>query len=139
VREKVVDSDAFSQQLDSLSKVIYEPSGDSTIVTTERKRRTTTISDDTNSTDTVLLSVDDRGFLARLFGSRRRAEPLQQVIEERRMVEEELETIVDTIRATQHDSTLAKIDSAVQLFQMRQQQQRELFVNQEMELTIAGN
>jgi len=139
VREKVVDNDAFSQQLDSLSQVIYEPTGDSTIVTTERKRRTTTISDDTNDIDTVLLTGDDRGFFARLFGSRKREEPLQQVIEERRMVEEELETIVDTIRATQHDSTLAKIDSAVQLFQMRQQRQRELFVSQEMELTIAGN
>lgn len=142
VREKVVDNDAFSEQLQSLSEVIYEPSGDSTIVTTERKRRTTTISDDTNSMDTIVFAnTDDRGFFARLFGSRKQPipEPLQQVIEERRMVEEELETVVDTIRAAQHDSTLARIDSAVQLFQMRQQQQRELFVSQEMELTIAGN
>lgn len=142
VREKVVDNDAFSEQLQSLSEVIYEPTGDSTIVTTERKRRTTTISDDTNSMDTVVFAhTDDRGFFARLFGSRKQpdAEPLQQVIEERRMVEEELETVVDTIRAAPHDSTLARIDSAVQRFQMRQQQQRELFVNQEMELTIAGN
>ncbi|WP_257656912.1 hybrid sensor histidine kinase/response regulator [Parapedobacter lycopersici] len=140
VREKVVDSDAFSKQLDSLSKVIYEPSGDSTIVTTERKRRTTTISDDTDNMDTVVpVNPDDKGFFARLFGSRRRTEAPPQAVEERRMVEEELETIVDTIRAAQHDSTLAKIDSAVQLFQLRQQQQRELFVSQEMELTIAGN
>ena len=139
VREKVVDSDAFSKQLDSLSKVIYEPSGDSTIVTTERKRRTTTISDDTDNMDTVVpVNPDDKGFFARLFGSRRRTETPPQAVEERRMVEEELETIVDTIRAAQHDSTLAKIDSAVQLFQLRQQQQRELFVSQEMELTIAG-
>ena len=88
VREKVVDNEAFSQQLDSLSEVIYEPSGDSTIVTTERKRRTTTISDGTNNafTDTtVLMNPDERGFFSRLFGSRRRIEPLQPAVEERRM------------------------------------------------------
>src|SRR3546814_12516116 len=58
---------------------------------------------------------------------------------ERRMVEEELETIIDTIRATQPDSTLARIDSAVQRFQLLQQQQREQFVDREMELTVASN
>ena len=142
VREKVVDNEDFSKQLDSLSEVIYEPSGDSTIVTTERKRRTTTISDGTENTETdtmPLMTADERGFFSRLFGSRRRDGSQQPAVEERRMVEEELETIVDTIRAAQPDSTLAKIDSAVQLFQLRQQRQRELFVSQEMELTIAGN
>lgn len=137
VREKVVDSREFLEQLRSLSDVIYEPSSDSTIVTTERKRRTTTIAGDTSEV-VVPLTNDDRGFFSRVFGRKRPEQP-QQVVEERRMVEEELETIVDTIRAVQHDSTLARIDSAVQHFQMLQQQQREQFVSREMELTIASN
>ncbi len=137
VREKVVDSREFSEQLQLLSDVIYEPSTDSTIVTTERKRRTTTIAGDTNAV-VVPLNNDDRGFFARVFGSRKRQEQ-QQVVEQRRMVEEELETVVDTIRAAQHDSTLARIDSAVQRFQQLQQQQRQRFVSQEMELTITSN
>src|SRR5690606_19443349 len=46
---------------------------------------------------------------------------------------------VDTIRAVQHDSTIARIDSAVQQFQKLQQQQREQFVSREIELTFASN
>ncbi|SKB34742.1 Signal transduction histidine kinase [Parapedobacter luteus] len=138
VREKVVDSREFLEQLQSLSDVIYEPSPDSTIVTTERKRRTTTIAGDTSAIS-VPMDNDDRGFLGRLFGRKRQEQPPLPVVEERRMVEEELETIIDTIRAVQHDSTLARIDSAVQRFQMLQQQQRELFVSREKDLTIASN
>ncbi|SEK95792.1 hybrid sensor histidine kinase/response regulator [Parapedobacter koreensis] len=138
VREKVVDSREFLEQLQSLSDVIYEPSSDSTIVTTERKRRTTTIAGDTSAIP-VLIDSDDRGFFGRLFGRKRQEQPPLPVVEERRMVEEEMETIVDTIRAVQHDSTLARIDSAVQRFQMLQQQQREQFVSREKDLTIVSN
>src|SRR5690606_29925552 len=42
-------------------------------------------------------------------------------------------------RATQPDSILARIDSAVQRFQRLQRQQREQFVDREMELTVASN
>src|SRR5690606_17667682 len=115
VREKVVDSHVFSEQLRSLSNIIYEPGTDSTIVTTERKRRTTTIAGDTSTITTVPIDNDDRGFFSRLFGRKRPEQSATvPVVEERRMVEEELETIVDTIRAVQHDSTIARIDSAVQ-------------------------
>ncbi|WP_353130948.1 hybrid sensor histidine kinase/response regulator [Parapedobacter pyrenivorans] len=137
VREKVVDSREFSEQLQSLSDVIYEPSSDSTIVTTERKRRTTTIAGDTSAA-AIVIDQDDRGFFARVFGRKRPEQP-QQVTEERRMVEEEMETIVDTIRAVKQDSTLARIDSAVRRFQMLQQRQREQFVDREMELTVFSN
>ena len=141
VREKVVDSKEFSEQLQSLSEVIYEPSTESKVVTTERKRRTTTIAGDTSAvTIPAQQAEDNRGFLARLFGRRPvDQEQPQQVVEERRMVEEEMETIIDTIRATQPDSILARIDSAVQRFQHLQQQQREQFVDREVELTVASN
>ena len=150
VREKVVDSQEFSEQLQSLSDLLYEPSPDSAVVTTASKRRITTIVGDTNTVDTTADTAltsntnDERGFFARFFRSSKRQEQVQpqlqpQPVELRRMVEEEQETFVDTIRAIQHDSTLARIDSAVQLFQMQQRQQRELFVNREMELTIASN
>lgn len=137
VREKVVDSEEFSEQLQSLSDIIYEPNTESKVVTTERKRRTTTIAGDTSAVP-VQHVEDGRGFFARVFG-RKRTDPPQQVVEERRMVEEEMETIIDTIRATQPDSILARIDSAVQRFQLLQQQQREQFVDREMELTVASN
>ena len=142
VREKVVDNKEFSEQLQTLSDIIYEPNTESKVVTTERKRRTTTIAGDT--TNAVAIPVpqteDNRGFLARLFGRRPvEQEQPQQVVEERRMVEEEMETIIDTIRATQPDSILARIDSAVQRFQLLQQEQREQFVDREMELTVASN
>ena len=139
VREKVVDSEEFSEQLQSLSDIIYEPNTESKVVTTERKRRTTTIAGDTSAVAIPIPQVeDDRGFFARVFGRKRTEQP-QQVVEERRMVEEEMETIIDTIRATQPDSILARIDSAVQRFQLLQQEQREQFVDREMELTVASN
>src|SRR5690606_8429329 len=137
VREKVVDGEELSEQLQSLSDIIYEPNTESKVVTTERKRRTTTIAGDTSAV-TVPSTEDDRGFFSRLFG-RKPSEQPQQVVEERRMVEEEMETIIDTIRATQPDSILARIDSAVQRFQRLQRQQREQFVDREMELTVASN
>ncbi len=150
VREKVVDSREFSEQLQSLSELLYDPTPDSAVVTTANKRRITTIVEDASPADIPADTMyaradnDERGFFSRLFGSRnnRRQEPVQlspPPVELRRMVEEEQETVVDTIRAIQPDSALARIDSAVQLFQLRQQQQRELFVNREMELTIASN
>ncbi|MFB2120176.1 ATP-binding protein [Parapedobacter sp. 2B3] len=137
VREKVVDSEEFSEQLQSLSDIIYEPNTESKVVTTERKRRTTTIAGDTSAV-ALPVAQDDRSFLSRVFGRKRTDQP-QQVVEERRMVEEEMETIIDTIRASQPDSILARIDSAVQRFQRLQQQQREQFVDREMELTVASN
>ncbi len=137
VREKVVDSEEFSEQLQSLSDIIYEPNTESKVVTTERKRRTTTIAGDTSAV-AVQETEEDRGFFARVFGRKRTEQP-QQVVAERRMVEEEMETIIDTIRASQPDSALARIDSAVQRFQRLQQQQRAQFVDREMELTVASN
>ena len=142
VREKVVDSEEFSEQLQSLSAIIYEPNTESKVVTTERKRRTTTIAGDTSAVvmPEVEEAQDDRGFFSRLFGRKQpTAQQPQQVVEERRMVEEEMETIIDTIRATQPDSLLARIDSAMQRFQLLHQQQREQFVDREMELTVASN
>src|SRR5690606_2744169 len=91
VREKVVDSKEFSEQLQSLSDIIYEPNTASKVVTTESKRRTTTRAGYTNAV-TVPLVEDDRGFFSRLFGRNPTEQP-QQVVEERRMVEEEMETI----------------------------------------------
>ncbi len=138
VREKVVDSREFSEQLQLLSDILYEPGPDSKVVTTERKRRTTTIAGDTSTVTTTPIDSDDRGFFSRLFGRKKQEQPLP-VVEERRMVQEELETVVDTIHASQRDSTLARIDSAVQRFQTLQQQQREQLVSREMELTIVSN
>src|SRR5690606_25114351 len=139
VREKVVDSREFSEQLQLLSDILYEPGPDSKVVTTERKRRTTTIAGDTSTVATVPIDSDDRGFFSRLFGRKKQEQQELPVVEERRMVQAELETVVDTIHATQRDSTLARIDSAVQHFQTLQQQQREQFVNREIELTFASN
>ncbi|MGK6351101.1 ATP-binding response regulator [Parapedobacter sp. DT-150] len=146
VREKVVDGREFSEQLQSLSGLLYEPTPDSAIVQIS-KRREVTIGGEP-STEVIPLDTlqptsneDDRGLFSRLFGKRKEApQPqltLPRQIEPRQKIEEEI--TVDTIRAFKHDSTLARIDSAVQLFQLQQQQQRESFIDREIDLTIAGN
>src|SRR5690606_35613724 len=120
------------------SEMLYEPEPESKVVTTERKRRTTTIAGVTSAITPIPIDSEDRGFFSRLFGKRKQEQPLP-VVEERWMIEEELETVVDTIRTTGRDSTLARIDGAVQRFQILQQQQLEQFADRGMKLTIASN
>lgn len=148
VRKKVIDGREFSEELQSLSELLYNPTPDSAILQIANRRKVTIGSDEnaelfTPETKTQTVNKeDDRGLLARLFGSRKRQEEqstpvaLPQ-IQPRQKIEEEI--IVDTIRAFQHDSTLARIDSAVQLFQLQQQQKRESFINRETDLTIVSN
>src|SRR5690606_13733207 len=81
VREKVVDSREFSEQLQSLSSILYEPAPDSKVVTTERKRRTTTIAGDTSTVATVPIDSDDRGFFSRLFGRKKQEQQELPVVE----------------------------------------------------------
>lgn len=137
VRNQVVDVDEFTAQLQALSDVILEPAVDSTIITTSQTRRTTTYDDNQSRVDTII-TPDQRGLFSRLFGSRKPEEEEREVLE-RRVIEDELKIFIDTIRTVPYDSVLARIDSAVQSFQLAQQLQRETFIDREVELTLAGN
>lgn len=138
VRNKVVDVGEFTAQLQALSDVILQPTVDTTIITTSQTRRTTTYDDTPIRTDTVEEQRSSGGLFGRLFGTRKQEEETRQVLE-RKIIEDELKIFIDTIRSVPYDSVIARIDSAVQSFQRAQQQQRESFINREIELTLAGN
>lgn len=138
VRNKVVDVGEFTAQLQALSDVILQPTVDSTIITTSQTRRTTTYDDPQTHIDTVEEQTASGGLFGRLFGTRKQEEESRQVLE-RKIIEDELKIFIDTIRSVPYDSVIARIDSAVLSFQRAQQQQRESFINREIELTLAGN
>src|SRR5690606_23659714 len=121
-----------------LSDVSLQPTVDTTIITTSQTRRTTTYDDTPVRTDTVEEQRSSGGLFGRLFGTRKQEEKTRQVLE-RKIIEDELKIFIDTIRSVPYDSVIARIDSAVQSFQRAQQQQRESFINREIELTLAGN
>src|SRR5690606_11505092 len=76
-------------------------------------------------------------FLSRIFGGRNKEAPTTP--SGPRTIQEELDIQVDTIKNVRADSAEKKIDQAIQSLAQRQIQRSSNFVNQEAELTIAGN
>lgn len=133
VRKNLVDNQAFSSQIKNISSLIQSaPQSDSTIVTTEKKITTRTVEPAEQEEDR-----SNRGFLSRIFGGRNKETPTTPSAP--RTIEEELDIQVDTIKNVRADSAEKKIDQAIQSLAQRQIQRSSNFVNQEAELTIAGN
>lgn len=133
VRKNLVDNQAFSSQIKNISSLIQSaPQSDSTIVTTEKKITTRTVEPAEQEED-----KSNRGFLSRIFGGRNKEAPTTPSAP--RTIQEELDIQVDTIKNVRADSAEKKIDQAIQSLAQRQIQRSSNFVNQEAELTIAGN
>ncbi|SEN37878.1 Signal transduction histidine kinase [bacterium A37T11] len=128
VRDRLVNGDEFSSQLQSLDSLFFVP--DTTVRTTEKKTSSTTF----NGNDEIP-KKDDRGFFAKLFGSRKKTE----LLPERQTVKEEVNVIIDSIAKSLPDSIKNRIDSTLALIRENQRKQSEIFTSREIELTIAGN
>lgn len=128
-REGLVNGRELKSQLHSLSGLIDKSSSqiDSTIVTTEQKFSTTTVvPKDKNE--------DDRGFLSKIFGGRKKNGKKGQNV-----VKEEVSITVDTLARANSDSVIQAMEKAVKNLEKRQRQRSSRFVNREAELTNAGN
>lgn len=132
VRKNLVDNQAFASQIENISSLIQSaPQSDSTIVTTEKKITTRTVEPAEKE------DKSNRGFLSRIFGGRNKETPT--IPSAPRTIQEELDIQVDTIKNVRADSAEKKIDQAIQSLAQRQIQRSSNFVNQEAELTFAGN
>lgn len=139
VREKLIDSQEFAEQLQSIGDIIQDTSHIvSTVVTTQKRTRDVKVEPGDTLKNTV---GDDRSFFGRIFGTKRRAsiDSYDAIQQPRRTVIEELETLVDTITTARQDSALALIDSVLLDIEERQREQSNSFISHEVELTIAGN
>jgi signal transduction histidine kinase/CheY-like chemotaxis protein len=136
VRKSLIDNSILNDQIHNINELIRStPENESKLVTTQRTIKTTI----TNNINQEEQEKDDRGFLAKFFGSKRKQEPVKQESAPQKTVHEELSIHVDTIKTKPENANKIKINQAIQHLEKKQIQQNSIFINRETELTIAGN
>ncbi|TZF81839.1 response regulator [Pedobacter sp. BS3] len=130
VRQGLVNSQVFSDQVKSLSGLIAQGSAqiDSTVSTVEHKTSTTTIIP-TRETDT-------RSLFEKIFGKKKTAVPDSL---KKQIVREEINLTVDTLTRAQQDSFTHKIEQLVNQLQHDQNLRRNQFINREIALANVSN
>jgi len=140
VREKMVDSHEFSEQLQSIGNILQNtPQGDSTVVTKRKITETTTIEPGEVIPGDSAKVEDDRSFFGKLFGSKKKSVAPRIITQPRRIVKEELNELIDTISTARQDSAIKLIDSVLRVIEETQKAQSDSFIDREVELTYAGN
>ena len=139
VRSKLVNNKDLSDEVHSISGLITtkkRAKPDSTIITTERRTTTTTI-----YTEPVVPPVaveEKKGFLNRVFGSKKAKAPVPVPIP-KTVRKEEVTSHIDTLSVAREDSVIEKVEVAVQAIEKSQRMRTNKFVSREQELTTAGN
>ncbi len=124
-REKLVNNDELSDQLESLNGILsnnINKNDSTTVHTTQKKVSTTTV-----------LAVEkefQKGFFNRLFGKKKNQE---------KVINEELDITVDTITIASRDTALKTVKRAMLSMEKKQLLQSEKFINQETRLALASN
>ena len=138
VRRSLIDNSNFNAQIKNINELIRTtPKSENTIVTTQTT--TTTVSNPINKPTETKEEKDDRGFLAKFFGIKKKPKVEKQAPEAEKTVHEELTINVDTLREESKGISKAKINNAIQYLEKRQQLQNSTFIDRETELTVAGN
>ncbi|MEJ6981105.1 ATP-binding protein [Pedobacter sp. P351] len=128
-REKMIDNKVLSDQIRSLDGMISsrsEKADSSQVLKTEERVSTTTI---------FPIEKDSKGFLGRLFGRKKEL----QGTEQKKVVNEELNITIDTIRLTPKDKTLMDVKQAMLNMKKKQLQQSKSFISHEAGLTLTAN
>lgn len=131
VRRNLVDNQGFSSQIKNISSLIQSGPQNDNMVITKEKNTTLTLENKQKA--------DDRGFLAKLFGSKSKSQNNdEEETSVPQTVHEEFNVKVDTIKNSQKADTELEIDQAIQNLEVRQKRKSSTFVNHEAELTQAG-
>jgi signal transduction histidine kinase/CheY-like chemotaxis protein/HPt (histidine-containing phosphotransfer) domain-containing protein len=159
VRQGLINNSNFSKQIQTLSELILTsaPLKDSTVVTTEQKTTTTfTYPEDSgnaivsNSNDAPMEKLPEvrSGFLARIFGGKKKPDPpppaqaesvRKAVQAPTKMVKEEVNIKIDTLALAKQDSIMFEVEKAMQDLEKERRQQSNIFVNREIQLANASN
>ncbi|WP_051292760.1 ATP-binding protein [Olivibacter sitiensis] len=136
VRDRLVDNDEFTEQLQSIGNLVQDQAEnvEERVVTTEKRNQTTTVTDEGSNNNN---KRDERSFFSKIFG--RKAPQQEEESKTTKTIQDEINVLIDSIKVEKKDSLLHIIDSTLKRLDERQRQQSTNFVNREIELTIAGN
>lgn len=135
VREGFLNSDLFTQQLQSVNNLVEENSRktDSTIRQSEKRTLTTTIYNLENKPK----QEEQRGFLSKLFGKKRADE--QQKDPGFNIINEELNVKFDTVELAKQDSILKDLGQTMRSIERAQRLKSERFLDKEAVLSTTGD
>lgn len=134
VRKGLINNKNFSDQVQALSGIINHSSNqkDSTLVTTKKTVSTTTF----YPPEQIIEKKTPKGLFNRLFG---KPEEKKETPLSNRVVDEELKVEVDTVALAKKDSIMQKVGKTMRNMEINRRQQSKKFINQEAQLTEAGN
>jgi signal transduction histidine kinase/CheY-like chemotaxis protein/HPt (histidine-containing phosphotransfer) domain-containing protein len=141
VRSKLVDNKDLEDEVKSISGLITttkQKQPDSTVVKTQKRTTTTTVYTERPGVQVPKKSPAKKGFFNRVFGNSKKT-PEAPVETPKVVQKQEVNIEVDTIRLVSEDSTIEKVGEAVQAIQKSQKIRTNSFVDQELELALAGN
>ena len=137
VRSKLVDNQALSEEVKSISGLITNNKTDSTVVKTEKKTTTTTTFIEVPDS-TKKVEEKKRGLIKRVFRQKKKPNvPVPVPTKTMRMQEVNVE--VDTLKITPKDSTIEEVGKAVNAIEKSQKIRTNRFIDREQELSTAGS
>lgn len=133
LKSNLIDNRSLTRRIDTLSSILEKKKieVDSNIVTTEKRTTTTYIK------DTTKREVDDRSFLGKLFGKKKKpemdSEPVQM------QVEEEFRVVVDTLLVANQNKALEEIEKIMYDLEQDQRTQSKMLLERELQLINANS
>src|SRR5699024_8928024 len=122
VRRNLVDNQGLSSQIKNISSLIQSSPQNDSMVITKEKSTTRTVENKEK--------VDDRGFFAKLFGSKGKSQTEDETAPlVPQTVHEELNVKIDTIKNNQKADTELEIDQAIQNLEVRQRRKSSTFIS----------
>lgn len=132
VKARLLRNKTFSSQLDTLTDIIRNDQlvYDSSFF--KGSKRTTT----TYLNDTTVAKTENRPFLKRIFGKKKKETPAADTPKIK--IEEELQVMVDTAAVKQQQAAIKEIESIMKAMEVDQRQQRKKLQEQELEFIQAN-
>ncbi|WP_025764743.1 hybrid sensor histidine kinase/response regulator [Dyadobacter tibetensis] len=139
VRKQLVSNKALTKEVRSISGMITtnKVKKDSTVVKTEKKVTTTTVYTPDEPEQTG--EDDKRGFLTRLFRSKKQTKKEPEPEKAKTVRKQEVNVTVDTLKIAQRDNTIDQVGKAVHAIEKSQKRRTNQFVDREQQLAATGN
>lgn len=126
LKSSLIDNKSLTRRIDTLSSIIEQKriEVDTSVVTTQKKTTTTFLHD-------TVEAKDDRGFMGKLFGKKKKADPTPEV---KVKVQEELSVSVDTVAVAKQNRALDEVAKIMQDLETDQRLQNKKLLSRELEL-----
>lgn len=133
LKSNLIDNRSLTRRIDTLSSILEKKKieVDSNIVTTEKRTTTTYIK------DTTKREVDDRSFLGKLFGKKKKPETDSEPVQ--MQVEEEFRVVVDTLLVANQNKALEEIEKIMYDLEQDQRTQSKMLLERELQLINANS